>query len=336
MSIISRQSDLLEFMYLDMEFVNSISAQFFQGNILEMYLKEELGMGQEVVDQYGTNQTKKSGYSSGINLAVTGKHEGSEESGSHESKSLKEQETQNTSESMKIAINEYAYNNVVKKMRENDLIKTSKISEKYDYLETAKTFKYIDFKAHSNIYNFEKMIELVMYNHEHGFLPFDKIRDHINHAKGMVKKRAKKVKGTTIIPDENAAHSFLDQFNSMAIFETIEKLSNYMNDIFSDHFILLSEDNELVICKKQNLKVPSITLTLSGEVEVKVFGKVLNENTNEVEVEDINSLIKNDSSEELLSKGAGFFISIYLTYMYGLKPNKPFSLVHPMGIQFER
>lgn len=327
-----------DFLYLDSEFVSDLYGQIFQEEIIEKILSTGNLSSEQKSEMTGHSEsesTDTNGIGS-IGIMSAGISNSDAVSNSKEEQLISTEEI-NSNESVTMALNNFKYTKVVEKLQSSNLLKSSS-QKQHEFIEVSGSFEYYDFELDHNIFNFDRIIEFMYttyYNDKKQFFDISTIKNDYKNA--SLSKFSNKVKSPFKTIKE--ATDYYEKINGMFSYRNMAVVSNSLSEIFQNNVMLLSNNNEIVICNKNFLKTNSISLTMSKKINATVIGRVINDPELPIDATKTENYIEQDSNgqpntKSLLNGGAAFMIMNYLQHFVNLEPSKKLYIVQAIGVEY--
>lgn len=328
-----------DFLYLDSDFVADLYGQIYQEEIIEKILSSGLSSNEGSVKSVSSSESDSTVIHAGGSLGIASMSGDFSEAvtNSEEEQILFSEET-NSNESVTMALNNFKYTKVVENLENKKLLNSVAPHKQYEFIKIDNTFEYYDFDLSSVIFNFNNIVTFLYttyYNEQEQFFNFESIISDFRNAKQSVK--SKKVKS----PFENLdqAKSYIESMRGAFTYRNMEVVSNSLATIFKENILLLSNNNEIVICSKEFLKTNSVSLTMSKRIKATVIGRVINNPIESVDANDIGNFLKTDENGDfdtssMLNGGASFMIMNYLQNFMNIKVEKNLYIIQALGVEY--
>lgn len=327
-----------DFLYLDNEIVSDLYGQIFQEEIIGKMLSTGNMSSSQKSDTTGYSESESSdangvGSIGLISAGITN----SESSSTSKEEQLVSTEEINSNESITMALNNFKYTKVVEKLQNSKLLKSSSQGQ-HEFAQISGSFEYYDFELDRDIFNFDKIIEFMYttyYNDRNQFFDVNTIKsDYKNAAQSIAKNKVMSPFKST-----QEAKDYYKKIDGMFSYRNMAGVSQSLSDIFQNTVILLSSNNEIVICSKKFLKTNSISLTMSKKINATVIGRVMNDPELPIDATKTENYIVKDSNgkpntKSLLNNGAAFMVMNYLQHFVNLDPSKSLYIIQAIGVEY--
>lgn len=173
------------------------------------------------------------------------------------------------------------------------------------------------------------------YNGNNQFFDIDNIKsDYKNAALSISSKKVRS-------PFKNIeeAKEFHKKLDGIFNFRNMSVISESLSTIFRDNILLLSNNNEIVICNKKFLKTTSVSLIMSKKINATVIGRVINNPELPIDATNSKNYIPEDSegnkiTGSMLNGGAAFIIMNYLQHFVNLDVEKNLYIIQAIGVEY--
>lgn len=314
-----------DFVYLDTESVSSISAQLFEGNILELINEKTKQTGDNRTDSYGSEEAKSNNVNVGLSGTGVG---GNNENKTFESQSVEFFNNETFKDGVKKAYDDFLYNKVVSTLKENNKIVKEKY-QLYDFVELNGEYEFYDINTIGNFFNSDVIFRLAFFDLEDlSFPKTEEINKNVNTAKNILNKR--KTTKNSIFENEYEAEKYIQSYDSAKIFKALNTLTGHIKTYLKDK-ILLIKGNQIIIGDKSNLRVYAESLTFASSIKIIGTGRVL---SNNLKV-DSNKAFNNPDllKSKVINKGLPELFISMLSPIIGLESGD-FDIIHPIGLEF--
>ena len=319
-----------------MDSVKSISAQLFQGNILVQEFGQEESSGNTLENGSSKSNETSSGSNFGVSVPIIAADMNNTSKSTDEvSEVTIEEVIRKDNEVLKIALDEFLINKVEHDLSKRKLIKEPMEASEFDFIVTENKYDFYDFKLLKSVVDYEKLLPFLNFNEEYNHI--EDFEDIYSEYKKLYKDNIKdKTSAEIKAKNKNKNNKKnIDKFLDLAeqnIFKLIEFISDHINSIVQNKILLVSNDKKLIVfCDKNNLKYSSISLSLSENLNLKVFGQITSIRILEPE----ESILKNEQLEvdEVMSKPISFIFELYLAEFLKLEKGTEYRIIHPLSIE---
>ncbi|MCD8851672.1 hypothetical protein QI283_03330 [Staphylococcus saprophyticus] len=318
-----------DFVYLDTDEVSSISAQLFEGKILELITEKSQQTGNNTTDQYGSEETTETK----ANIGITGTNIGGQQANnSFENKSIEFLNNETFKSGVKKAYDDFLYNKILDELEQVGLIKDDDNSSLYDFIELKGDFEFYDSKTISSFFGSDILQRITFMNEENLKLPTtEEIKTRYGEAK-KIHNNQKQLNASKYFNDKEEVEFYVKNYNNIHIFKLLQELTTHLNQYLKDKIILIN-DKRIIIGARENLRIYPETLTLVSDLKLEGLGKVLKK-----DISSINAINMNPSTlqDKILKVGISNMLMILLVPLLGLKENCKYELIHPVGLEFSK
>lgn len=315
-----------DFLYLDTDTVSSISAQIFEGNTLEM-IKQKGSTESETTNDSRIN-TSGEGTGSKIGVYTININE-NKNSSLTESITNIWNESSTLIESTKKAYDDFLYNRIFSELDKLKLINKEELKNQYDYVELSGKFEIYDISVMKDVFEHEFIKRVIFFKQKSFELPaLEDIESLKTEAKKLIRE---KKNGSKNFPSKEDAEAFLSNYLTVDMFNTLQSASSNMDKLL-DNKIVFIQDNTIIIGKKDYLRIPAESLTLSGDIKAKGLGKVL---TSVEEVQPIKYYEEFNGTfdDKFMQNGFKNIVILLCSFYFGLNRGKSYEIIHPVGLE---
>ncbi|AVQ36625.1 DUF6414 family protein [Staphylococcus kloosii] len=322
-------TEMKDFIYLDMDSVSSISAQLFEGNITELIDEKAVQRGNNIEDNYGSNESKSTGAKAGTH--GTGVN-GNKTNQTFEGKTIEFFNNDTFKTGVKKAYDDFLYNKVNEVLKENHEIHSLENSNQFDFVDIDDDFSVLDLHTSSRIFDTELLRQMPYINNRLELPTIKYLEDKYKSAdKYLTNPGSKKLPGHFENIEE--LQEFHESFHAMSLMKTFNEMSKHLASVLGNK-IIFNKGNTILIGDRENLRIPGETISLANEVKLKGFGRKI---TRTVALSSVTNFQNVEfDKEEFLSKGTQGMLMIFLTSVLGLKENDTFDIIQPIGLEFSK
>lgn len=312
-----------KFLYTDNDSLKSVAAQLYEGILLEQDISEGESLARENKNSTSSSVSHNSSSTARLRTIIGGDLTGSEGSSSSEQSISGESTSQIIKDSKKIAQDEYLYNIVQETLKEKEELKNEDNASQYDYLQFKEEFLFFDFDIIKNSIDHEFLLPLVF---AEGFKmkEYEELVTQFNSTKKVDKQ-----------PENSSnieAKKFRESFKEMQVFKSLNIISKHLDNILTNHFLLIDEKKKhLIIGDKNKLKLPAMSLTLNKKMNLDIFGLVVS-NDNQIISSDFDE--KDIKTDDMMPRLGTFALENYLISFFGFKNNSEYKIIHPISIEY--
>lgn len=318
-----------DFVYLDTDAISSISAQLFEGNILELIDEHTENKGENITDSYGTDEKNTKGAKGSVpGFGLDGKKENQ----TSERKSIEFLNNETFKIGVKKAYDDFLYNKMISELRKRKLIKNDSNSNLYDFIELEGDFEFYDTKTIGAFFGSDILQRIVFMDGDKLKLPtLEEIRKTKDIAYKVIKgnKPINKTNFTNI----QEAQDYINMTSNINIFGLMKDLTNHLMGYLEDKIILINK-NKIIIGSRENLRVYPETLTLVSDLKLSGLVRLMQVGTS---INEISNLLKdnpNKVQEKIIKIGVSKMVILILQPLLGLNENTNYEIVHPIGFEF--
>ena len=327
-----------KFIYSDMDTIRSVSAQLYQGIILEQEFGKEEATGKTSEKNSSTTESTTYGIDLDANIVIakTGLNSESVSSETEGMASIEEVIIRDN-EVRKIALDEFLINKVEHDLNNKKLIKNPMEATEFDFIVTENKYDFYDFKLLKSVVDYEKLLPFLNFNEEYNHI--EDFEDIYNEYKKIynenIKDQTMEQIRTKIKAKNSKHHKSFEKFLKLAepnIFKLIEFISDHINSIVENKVLLVSNDKKLIVfCDKSNLKYSSISLSLTRNLNLKVLGQITSIRILEAE----ESIMKGEQLEvnEVMSKPISMIFELFLAEFLKIEKGEEYRIIHPLSIE---
>ncbi|MBO1199086.1 hypothetical protein J3T65_05365 [Staphylococcus simiae] len=318
-----------DFLYLDTDAISSISAQLFEGKILEISDEKMKQTGDNIIDNYGSDEKRSTSAkfgTSGTNIS------GNVENSTFESKSIEFLNNETFKMGIKKAYDDYLYNKVYEELESKKEIHNIANGNQFDFVDINGKFTVLDINTSSKIFDTELLRQM-------SFMSNSFILPDIETLNNKYKAATKYLEhpGSKKLPkdfkDKKELEEFYETFEGLSFLKTFNEMSKHLSTIFGNK-IILYRGNTILIGDRSCLRIPGETLSLANIVNIEGFGRKITETTTLSSVTDFQKMDFDD--EDFLSKGTQGILMIFLTSVLGLKEKDTFDIFQPIGLEYSK
>lgn len=318
-----------DFLYLDTDTISSISAQLFEGNVDELIFEDTKLKGQNITDQYSEAQSKSSSGKVGAKV-MEASHSNSTTNLDGKQISFLDNET--VKQSLKKVYDDFLFNKVQNELNDMELIKNVEDANQYEFVDIKGDFEFYDVSLITKTFEHD-FIKRVMYFDVPNFkLPnieeIESMRKEAHSLKNTKKNSSKH------FANQDQAQDFIEKYQVIDIFRTIQSISSNMEGILEDKIIFL-QNNNIIIGKREYLRIPSESLILSGTIKMNGTGKILTDSRTSPILAD-NMIVNGDWGDKFIKEGLSFIIILLCQTYFGLNKNDTYKVIHPIGLEFSK
>ncbi|UXR75647.1 hypothetical protein [Staphylococcus sp. IVB6233] len=318
-----------DFIYIDTDAISSISAQLFEGNILELTDEQTEHKGENITDNYGTNESKET--TGKLGSSGTGVAE-KKENQSYESKSIEFTDNETFKIGVKKAYDDFLYNKVYDALKEKNEIRPLDDSNQFDFVDIDGEFTVLDIDTSSKIFDTELLRQMPFMDNSFELPSIESLNNKFKAATNFLEHPGNK-KLPKQFKNVHELEEFHETFEGLSYLKTFNEMSKHLSTIFGNK-IILYRGNTVLIGDRDHLRIPGETLSLANAVNINGFGrkitktKVLSTVTNLQNVEFNNN--------EFLSKGTQSMLMIFISSILGLKEKDTFDIFQPIGLEYSK
>lgn len=315
-----------DFIYLDTDAISSISAQLFEGNILELIDEHTENKGENITDSFGTDEKKTTGAKAGLpGASVNGKNENQ----TSERKAIEFLNNETFKIGVKKAYDDFLYNKVIDTLKKQHLINNSSKPNLYDFIELEGEYEFYDINTISNFFSSDVLFRLTFYESgENTFPESEEINKNVNTAKNILSK-GKSTKNTPFA-NSDEAKEYLNNYEAAKVFKSLNTLTSHIGEYLKDKVILIN-GKQILIGDKKNLRVDAEALTLISTVHVEGMGRMLKTN---LSIDGSKVLYNSaDMLNKVVNKGLPELFLALISPILGLEKND-YDIIHPIGLEF--
>ncbi|MBA8771477.1 DUF6414 family protein [Staphylococcus coagulans] len=318
-----------DFLYLDTDSISSISAQLFEGNILEITDEKTKQTGDNTTDNYGSSEKK----SNSAKLGTNGTNiSGSDENTTFESKSIEFFNNETFKMGAKKAYDDYLYNKVYEELKSKKEIQSMNNSNQFDFVEISGEFTVLDLTTSSKIFNTELLRQIPFMNNSFELPSIESLENKYKAASNYInnignKKLPKQFKDIDDLKD------FHETFKGLSTLKTFNEMSKHLSTVFGEKIILF-KNNTILIGDRECLRIPGETLSLANAVSLNGFGRKITGSAILSSVTDFQEMSFDET--DFLSKGTQSILMIFLTSVIGLKENDTYDIIQPIGLEYSK
>lgn len=322
-----------DFLYLDTDAISSISAQLFEGNVIESSLSASNTSSESTTDSRINNTSDKSEGKASVKVLSLSI---GETSGFSDSISNRWDESETAAESTKKALDDFIYNITLNELNKKSLIKDSKKALQFDFINITGDFKVIDIHTASRIFDTDLLKKIPFLDEETFIYPDIKVLDA--RFKGVLKylknpgsnKRPKEFE-----TDEDAIEFFNSYLGGNAM-TALNEITKHLDKVFGDK-IILSQGNTILIGDRKNLKIQPELLSLVDNVKLEGLCRKINETDPTRTIKKVaNFEGVTFDKKDFIAKGTQGVLMLFLSIMLGLEENDTFEIIQPIGLEYSK
>lgn len=316
-----------DFLYLDTDAISSISAQLFEGNILEITDEKTKHTGENITDKYGTNEKK----SNSAKIGTSGTNfSGDIGNSTFEGKAIEFFNNETFKLGVKKAYDDYLYNKVYEELKSEREIKDMNSSNQFDFVDISGKFTVLDINTSSKIFDTDLLRQAPFINETFELPSIDFLTNKFNSAKKYLDNPGNK-KIPKHFNNVNELENFYETFKGLLFVKTFNEMSKHLSTIFGNK-IILHKENTILIGDRNCLRIPGETLSLANTVNIKGFGRKITETKTISSVTDFQNIDFNN--KDFTSKGTQGMIMIFLSSILDLKDEETFDIFQPIGLEY--
>ncbi|MFF7956494.1 DUF6414 family protein [Staphylococcus saprophyticus] len=322
--------EMKDFIYLDIDSVSSISAQLFEGNITELIDEKAVQRGNNIKDNYGSDESKSTGAKAGLNGTGV---KGEKTNKTFEDKSIEFFNNDTFKTGVKKAYDDFLYNKIFKELENQQNFFEIEKSNQFDFIKIDDTYTVLDIHTSSRIFDTDllRQVPFIEGNYE---LP--KIKNLEN--KYIAAEKYLNNPGSNKFPknffdNDEELRNFCETFQGTTMVKTFNEMTKHLASVLGDK-IIFNKNNEILIGDRKNLRIPAETLSMADEVTIKGFGRKITKTKQLSSVTDMNNM--SFDNKEFLSKGTQGMLMMFLTMVLSLNENDTFDIIQPIGLEFSK
>lgn len=317
-----------DFIYLDTDAVSSISAQLFEGNILELIDEQTENKGENITDSFGTDEKKTTGAKAGLPGASL---DGKNENQTSERKAIEFLNNETFKIGVKKVYDDFLYNKVYDVLEKEGNILDSSQANLYDFIKIEGEYEFYDINTIGNFFSGDLLFRLSFYDEAENYFPeIEDIKKNVNTAKNILNKN--KSTKNTIFNNKVEAENYLDNYEAAKLFKGLGTLTSHIKNYLRDKVILI-KDNQILIGDKNNLRIDPEALILISSVSVEGLGRVLKTDL----TIDGRNIMSNSATalHKVVNKGLPELILSITSPILGLEKDT-YDIIHPIGLEFSK
>ncbi|AQN32234.1 MULTISPECIES: hypothetical protein [Mammaliicoccus] len=318
-----------DFVYLDTDSISSISAQLFEGNILEIIDEKAKQTGDNITDNYGSDDKKSNSVKLGISSTNVN---GLNESTTREGKSIEFLNNETFKLGVKKAYDDFLYNKVYDELKQTGDIHQIKDSNQFDFVEIDDNYSVLDIYTSSKIFDTDLLRQMPYVDNRFELPSIKSLEDKFKSASKYLENPGSNKKPRHF-QNIHELERFYEHFSNMSLLKTFNEMSKHLATVLGDK-IILNKGNSILIGERENLRIPGETLSLANEVQLKGFGRKISRTAALHTVTDFQH--SEFDKEEFLSKGTQGMLMIFLSSILNLKENDTFEIIQPIGLEFSK
>ena len=318
-----------DFVYLDTDSISSISAQLFEGNILEIIDEKTKQTGDNTTDNYGSDEKRNTSAKLGTSGTNTG---GSIENSTFESKSIEFLNNETFKMGIKKAYDDYLYNKVYEELESKNEIQNMENSNQFDFVDILGEFTVLDITTSSKIFDTELLRHMPFMDNSFELPSIESLENKYRAASNYIENSGSK-KFPKQFNNIEELKDFQATFESLSTLKTFNEMSKHLATVFGDKIILF-RGNTILIGNREHLRIPGETLSLANTVNLKGFGRKITGSAPLSSVTNFHGMTLDD--EDFLSKGTQGMLMIFLTSVLGLKEKDTFDIIQPIGLEYSK
>lgn len=318
-----------DFIYIDTDAISSISAQLFEGNILELIDEQTEHKGENITDNYGTNESKETmGKLGSSGTGVAEKNENQ----SYESKSIEFIDNETFKTGVKKAYDDFLYNKVYDALKEQNEIRPLNDSNQFDFVDINGEFTVLDIDTSSKIFDTELLRQMPFMENSFELPSIESLNNKFKAATNFLEHPGNK-KLPKQFENLYELEEFHETFEGLSYLKTFNEMSKHLSAIFGNK-IILYRGNTILIGDRHHLRIPGETLSLANEVNINGFGRKITKTKVLSTITDFQNVEFNNN--EFLSKGTQSMLMIFLSSILGLKEKDTFDIFQPIGLEYSK
>ncbi|MCS4486771.1 DUF6414 family protein [Staphylococcus americanisciuri] len=318
-----------DFLYLDTDSISSISAQLFEGNILEIIDEKAEVRGENITDNYGSNEKKSNSAKLGISATNVS---GTAENSTFENKTVQFMNNDTFKMGIKKAYDDFLYNKVHDELKSKKAIKKLKDSNQFDFVAIDDSYSVLDLHTSSKIFDTDLLRQLPYINDRLELPSIKSLEDKFKSAEKYLSNP-----GSNKIPrhfqNSTELKSFYNSFKELYAMKTFNEMTKHLN-VTLGHKIILNKDNTILIGDREHLRIPGETISLANKINLKGFGRKITITEKISSVTDFQN--KSSDKQGFLSEGTQGMLMIYLSSILNLNEKDTFDIIQPIGLEFSK
>ncbi|MEJ7508558.1 hypothetical protein ACUW90_001903 [Staphylococcus simulans] len=319
-----------DFLYLDTDSISSISAQLFEGKILEIVDEKEEFSGKSITDNYGSNE--KEGTSTKIGTNGTN-ISGIDENGTFESKAIQFLNNDTFKLGVKKAYDDYLYNKVLEQLQIDNQIHPMCNSNQFDFVEIQGDYTVLDISTSSKIFDTELLRQIPFIENFSELPTINFLNDKFKSARRYLNSPGSKKFPKQFFKDINELNAFHDDFQNLSMIKVFNEITKHLSTVLGDK-IILNNGNTILIGDEKWLRIPGETISLANELTVEGFGRKITLTKPLESVVNFQNVAIEES--EFLSKGTQSMLMLFLTSILNLNQKDTFEIIQPIGLEYSK
>lgn len=319
-----------DFLYLDTDSISSISAQLFEGKILEIIDEKGKFSGENITDNYGSNEKKGNSYkvgTSGTNFSA------SEESGTFESKAIQFMNNDTFKMGVKKVYDDFLYNKVLEKLQTANQIYPMQDSNQFDFVEIKGDYTVLDISTSAKIFDTELLRQIPFMENSSELPTIKLLSEKFKSAQKYLNNPGSKKLPSQYFKDVNELKEFHDNFQNFSMIKVFNELTKHLSTVLGDK-IILNNGNTILIGDEKWLRIPGETISLANELNIEGFGRKITQTKPLASVVNFQNVAIEES--EFLSKGTQGMLMLFLTSILNLNQDDTFEIIQPIGLEFSK
>lgn len=318
-----------DFLYLDTDSISSISAQLFEGNILEIIDEKAEVRGENITDNYGSNEKKSNSAKLGISATNVS---GTAENSTFENKAVQFMNNDTFKMGIKKAYDDFLYNKVYDELKSKKAIKQLNDSNQFDFVAIDGNYSVLDLHTSSKIFDTDLLRQLPYINDRLELPSIKSLENKFKNAEKYILNP-----GSNKIPrhfqNSDELKSFYYSFKELSAIKTFNEMTKHLNATLG-HKIILNKDNTILIGDREHLRIPGETVSLANKINLKGFGRKITITEKISNITDFQN--QSSDTQEFLSKGTQGMLMIFLSSVLNLKEEDTFDIIQPIGLEFSK
>ncbi|HHU6750899.1 TPA: DUF6414 family protein [Staphylococcus pseudintermedius] len=317
-----------DFLYLDTDSISSISAQLFEGNILEIIDEKTEQKGENIRDSYGTHDNRSSTAKLGVSGTNVG---GTAESGKYEDKNIEFLNNETFKMGVKKAYDDFLYNKVFDRLKLENEIHSIDKSNQFDFVDIEGRYSVTDLHTSSKIFDTDLLRQMPFIDERYELPSIESLKSKFNSAQKYIENPGSKKLPKQFQNFEDLL-DFYDTFKGLSMMKTFNEMNKHLNEALHNK-IVLNKGNTILIGDRKNLRIPGETISLAKEIELRGFGRKI---TNNEKVSTVIDFQKTMNAKDFLSRGTQGMLMVFLRAILDLNDEDTFDIIQPIGLEFSK
>lgn len=317
-----------DFLYLDTDSISSISAQLFEGSILEIIDEKTEQKGGNIRDNYGTHDNRSSTAKLGTSGTNFG---GTAESGKYEDKTIEFLNNETFKMGVKKAYDDFLYNKVFDNLKSKNAICSIGKSGQFDFVDIEGRYNVTDLHTSSKIFDTDLLRQIPFIEEQYKLPSIESLESKFKSAQRYLENP-----GSKKIPKQfqnfEELSNFHDIFKGLSTMKIFNEMNKHLNESLHNK-IVLNKGNTILIGDRKNLRIPGETISLAKEIELRGFGRKI---TNKEKVSTVIDFQKTMNAKDFLSRGTQGMLMVFLSAILDLNEEDTFDIIQPIGLEFSK